>query len=1102
MKVIFLFLFLLYSGITIAQFSPIDIKPSLWLDSSNDNQFDLSGNKVRTWFDKSGNQNHAVAPETNSQPSKISTGGGVQFDGIDDLLLSSNISYGQDGGITVFAVVKADSYSGDEQLKKWIVSKGAYTGGAPYGLLQNYAGLHAVVSGKSIVMKKDDMKMHVLCQKFNGEEISSEADGEEFPWYTAAPSNNSNKVGIGSNDGGSKYPFFGKIYEVLIFQKLLSECEISTINGYLANKWKDITLAKNHPFNNNSIDICEGGNSFSVNENSPNGTSVGTLNLISVSNNAVQASNWKIADQLFAGLFAINSTTGEITVADNSKLDFELVSSHVLKIETTTNDGLLTTEINIDVDDGDDGDAAKQTSLLWGDNGELWDPRGRLPDFSFAGFDSGKSEIPTYTNEVNITSYGAVADDDKSDVAAIQKAVNEAPDNSVIVIPRGKFVIDAPITIKRNNIVIKGVTDEADGSVFYLPLSATEYSGKYDGSYSTGDEGAFIAFEGGYASTVARITEDVKRGDRTVTVDKTSSLSIGQIICVTGTDGNPTNGELWHELHNNQDEDWSCALDWATGDGGPMYHTIERIYGNLVTFKEPLKINIKASWNMALQKAVPGLINVGIENIRFNFIKVPKAEHLSEPGYNGVQFTNCVNFWARNLTMNNCDNGIRVKKSTFGEVADVLFIGREGHHGFSFTYSSNNIAHNFRFENEKEYVHSVTFTHKSNGNVLYDVSGTKVISLDFHRNAPFSNLICEVKSTWNNASSGTFCAGAHAGARNVYWNLYGEADEIRDGNEAWGQYQNTLVSKLKIAELYHPEREWYEDVAGLQPSNLYLAQLNKRLTAPADPLFMADQKIGNRNNWFERDPSRWKIRELNGQTYYSLYFNDFPSLSGGKPGEYAIYNETVSGNFKISAKVISQEDFERNPDADIILIACYKNDNNYLFGRISSDLEKSGICSVTNGVVTQVKAASKVLSDNGEHTFSFAKDQIYTRLFLDGAEIASTDALSSVSGGKPGIGSTDDAVLFDDVKIDLTYTTSVAESKIQKQIKVYPNPTNDVLNISLFDETQIGSLYDMTGSLVKSGIKEQVNISDLKDGVYCLVIEVYGKRFVGNIVKK
>lgn len=38
---------------------------------------------------------------------------------------------------------------------------------------------------------------------------------------------------------------------------------------------------------------------------------------------------------------------------------------------------------------------AAEYSALWGREGEVWTPQGRLPDFSFAGCHCGEEPIPT-----------------------------------------------------------------------------------------------------------------------------------------------------------------------------------------------------------------------------------------------------------------------------------------------------------------------------------------------------------------------------------------------------------------------------------------------------------------------------------------------------------------------------------------------------------------------------------------------------------------------------------------------------------------------------------------------------------------------------------
>jgi len=85
---------------------------------------------------------------------------------------------------------------------------------------------------------------------------------------------------------------------------------------------------------------------FSVDENSPNDTVVGL----------VAASNPDIGDSITytiiggdpSGAFAINSNTGEITVADDSQLDYETTPSFVLTVEVVDT-GLLTDTATVTV---------------------------------------------------------------------------------------------------------------------------------------------------------------------------------------------------------------------------------------------------------------------------------------------------------------------------------------------------------------------------------------------------------------------------------------------------------------------------------------------------------------------------------------------------------------------------------------------------------------------------------------------------------------------------------------------------------------------------------------------------------------------------------
>jgi Ca2+-binding RTX toxin-like protein len=80
----------------------------------------------------------------------------------------------------------------------------------------------------------------------------------------------------------------------------------------------------------------------SVQEDSLNGTLVGTLTTV----DADDASGFTYALTDSAnGIFAVNSSTGQITIVDTEKIDFELAPNHNITVQVTDNDGQSYSEI-------------------------------------------------------------------------------------------------------------------------------------------------------------------------------------------------------------------------------------------------------------------------------------------------------------------------------------------------------------------------------------------------------------------------------------------------------------------------------------------------------------------------------------------------------------------------------------------------------------------------------------------------------------------------------------------------------------------------------------------------------------------------------------
>ena len=99
---------------------------------------------------------------------------------------------------------------------------------------------------------------------------------EELPRFNVTYNPNNDPFSIGARFNYSDF-FNGQIFEVLLFQSELSLCEMEEIEGYLAHKWGlQAYVISNHPYKNNNFGLCSEQEQY-IDENSPNGTVVGTL---------------------------------------------------------------------------------------------------------------------------------------------------------------------------------------------------------------------------------------------------------------------------------------------------------------------------------------------------------------------------------------------------------------------------------------------------------------------------------------------------------------------------------------------------------------------------------------------------------------------------------------------------------------------------------------------------------------------------------------------------------------------------------------------------------------------------------------------------------
>jgi hypothetical protein len=83
--------------------------------------------------------------------------------------------------------------------------------------------------------------------------------------------------------------------------------------------------------------------------------------------------------------------------------------------------------------------------------------------------------------------------------------------------------------------------------------------------------------------------------------------------------------------------------------------------------------------------------------------------------------------------------------------------------------------------------------------------------------------------------------------------------------------------------------------------------------------------------------------------------------------------------------------------------------------------------------------------------------------------------------------------------ISLTSTNSVIE--LYSDVKVYPNPANNVLNISATGEISNVVISTLDGKVMKTTNESSVDVSEFTSGMYIYHVTVNGKVSTGNFVK-
>jgi hypothetical protein len=114
---------------------------------------------------------------------------------------------------------------------------------------------------------------------------------------------------------------------------------------------------------------------------------------------------------------------------------------------------------------------------------------------------------------------------------------------------------------------------------------------------------------------------------------------------------------------------------------------------------------------------------------------------------------------------------------------------------------------------------------------------------------------------------------------------------------------------------------------------------------------------------------------------------------------------------------------------------------------------------------------------------------------IPATQIGATDTMLIVIGGGEG-------VAIDDITILNIPYLHVAENNNSDQIKIFPNPAQNILTIENISFNAVLSIYDINGKMIvrEKNVNNTININQLEPGLYCLKATdgkgFYTQRFV------
>jgi hypothetical protein len=464
-----------------------------------------------------------------------------------------------------------------------------------------------------------------------------------------------------------------------------------------------------------------------------------------------------------------------------------------------------------------------------------------LPDFSYAGYKTGEIAIPNVKHKVfNVTGFGAIANDNVSDKAAIEAAIAavKANGSGIVLFPAGRFLINEDSDVKKSilidgsNIVFRGTGTGLGGTEIYMKNTLIPTNPNQ--MWTTPK--MFILGKGSGNITIGKISESANIGVFNINLSSTKSLKAGDwlLLSMNSNDQELIDDDVAHRL---LDTAWALTKE---GVKLKIYHQIKSVNSNSVTLVQPITYAIQAKHSWTVSKVNNATQEVGFENITFSGNwQEPFVHHQSwvhDSGWSMFAFNNTFNSWMKNCRFNDLSAAAVVNSGANISFLSCEITGNPGHEAISNTGGTNVLIANV--EDRASQWHSFGVANTSMNTVIFNAEYPSTTCFEAHSSQPRNTLLDNVKGGFMNGHGGGAKQNMPNHLKNlVMWN-YEQTNEGKKDFEFWPSTPwfwripdpiiagFTGTTAFKSNQIHHQSEVTYSKVS---PNSLYEAQLALRL---------------------------------------------------------------------------------------------------------------------------------------------------------------------------------------------------------------------------------------------------------------------------------